>query len=524
MTPRAAASLGPALGLALLLALPPAPTAAQQQAGGGGGDPLSAIDWLSRSVAVQPTAPTVNEPPVAESGAPPEITVTPLDDPSLDAVGLYGPAETGLPRSLWAGSEESLLVTLIAAERRQSLPAIDDLLTLLLLARADPPRGAGAEDAMFLARIDKLLDLARLEEAEALIGAAGVEHPAAFRRWFDISLLMGTENVACAQMQTRPALAPTLPARVFCLARQGDWNAAALTLGTARAIGAVSDAEEELLTRFLDPAIAEDSAPLAAPDRLSPLIFRLYEAIGEGMPTASLPLAFAHAELRGLSAWRTEVEAAERLARAGAIPPQELARIYLSGTPAASGGIWERVDAVQVLDRALDRGDDAALADALPLAAELLSAVHLQPALARLVAPRLAGRELPPPAAATAFRLALLTDAYEEAAQAYEPQTEEERFLAAIARGDASAIAGDSPRQRAVVSAFTGLAPPEVLTGLVAEDRLGEALLRAIALFNEGLSGDPQAVAEALAFFRTVGLEDVARQTALQYLILEAVV
>ncbi|MGZ9812459.1 hypothetical protein ACXN5S_18515 [Pseudoroseicyclus sp. H15] len=506
----------PALTAALALLVPLAgPLAAQES-------PLSAIDWLSRSVAAAPPEQAgPSEPPVAESGAPPSITVTPLDDASLDGIGLYGPAETGLPANLWSGSDETMLVTLIAAERRQSLPAIDEFFALLLLAQAEPPQGATTEDGLFLARVDKLLDLARLGEAEALLSVAGVEKPGTFRRWFDISLLTGTENIACAQMQSRPALAPTLPARVFCLARQGDWNAATLTLGTARAIGAVSDEELELLTRFLDPALAEGEAPLPDPERLSPLNFRLYEAIGEAMATGPLPLAFAHAELRGLSAWRTEVESAERLARAGAIPPQELARIYLDGTPAASGGIWDRVDAVQKLDRALDRGDDEALAEALPRAEQLLGAVHLQPTLARLVVPRLSGKELSGPAAAAAFRLALLTDDYEAAAQAHEPANDDERFLTAIARGKLDDIATRGPSEAAIASAFNGLAPPDVLLDLADEGRLGEALLRAIALFNEGLAGDPQAVAEALAFFRHVGLEDVARQAALQYLLLE---
>ncbi|WP_373356907.1 hypothetical protein [Pseudoroseicyclus sp. CXY001] len=503
---------------AALAALAALPVTAQES------QPLSAIDWLSRSVAAPQAETRDPEPPVAESGAPPEVTVTPLDTLSLDGVGLYGPAETGLPRGLWAGSDSAMLVTLIAAERRQSLPAIDDLFALLLLAQADPPLGGGGEDGLFLARVDKLLDLGRLDEAEALLGAAGVEHPSTFRRWFDISLLTGSENVACAQMQSRPALAPTLPARVFCLSRAGDWNAAALTLGTARAIGAVSDAEDELLTRFLDPALAEGETPLGPPERLSPLIFRLYEAIGEGMPTGPLPLAFAHADLRGLSAWRTEVEAAERLSRAGAVPPQELARIYLGGTPAASGGIWERVDAVQDLDRALDNGDDDALAEALPRAAELLGAMHLEPALARLVTPRLTGKELTGAAEATAFRLALLTGHYEDAAQSHEPAGPRERLLSGIARGSVGGLTGETPRETALLAAFSGeTEPPEVLTRLASEGRLGEALLRAIALFNEGLSGDPQAVGEALAFFRAVGLEDVARQAALQYLLLEEV-
>lgn len=56
---------------------------------------------------------------------------------------------------------------------------------------------------------------------------------------------------------------------------------------------------------------------------------------------------------------------------------------------------------------------------------------------------------------------------------------------------------------------------------MLKQKRIGEALLRAIALFEAGRSGDPVAVRDALALMRAAGQESRARQAALQYLILE---
>ncbi|WP_289460539.1 hypothetical protein, partial [Klebsiella pneumoniae] len=70
----------------------------------------------------------------------------------------------------------------------------------------------------------------------------------------DVSLLTGDENQACTFLKSAASLSPTLTTRVFCLARQGDWTAAALTLRTAQALGKISPAEDSLLTRFLDPS------------------------------------------------------------------------------------------------------------------------------------------------------------------------------------------------------------------------------------------------------------------------------
>ena len=49
---------------------------------------------------------------------------------------------------------------------------------------------------------------------------------------------------------------------------------------------------------------------------------------------------------------------------------------------------------------------------------------------------------------------------------------------------------------------------------------LGEAALRAVATFEQGLDGDHGAVTDALATLRALGLEDEARIAALEFLIL----
>ncbi len=52
-------------------------------------------------------------------------------------------------------------------------------------------------------------------------------------------------------------------------------------------------------------------------------------------------------------------------------------------------------------------------------------------------------------------------------------------------------------------------------------NRLGEAILRAILLFEEGRGGDFDGLADAIALLRMVGLEDTARRAALEFLLLE---
>ena len=505
----------------LFAALTAVPVAAQDA-----NEPLSAIDWLSQSVAstaiAAPLPAIADEPAVTGDASVPGVTVTALDAPSPDAVGLLATKVTGLPRSLWSASTEAVLTTLVAAERVETLPALQDLVVTLMLAEADPPLAAGADGAMFIARIDTLLDLGALEPAQAMLEAADLDNPEVFRRWFDVSLLTGSEHRACRLMAARPRIAPTFPARVFCLAREGDWPGAALTLNTGRALGDISPEEDALLSRFLDPDLYEGEPPLPPPSRPSPLVFRMHEAIGEAMPTAGLPRAFAHADLRATSAWRSQLEAAERLARAGAVSDNQLLGIFTANTPAASGGIWDRARAIQALDAALTAGDKTAVAAALPAAVAAMHTGRTETAFARLYGPRLLALELPPEAAALAFDLALLSPGYEAAALAFVATTPQQRFRAAIARGLLPDTPATDPQAAAVLAAFDGTAMvPEPMAGQITAGQLGEALLRAVAAFNQGLSGDPRAVTDALVTLRAVGMEDVARRAALQYLILD---
>lgn len=490
--------------------------------------PMSAIDWLSQSVetpapAAMPLTGALRiEPPVSGTGASPSVTVTPLDRDNPDAVGLLPPEVTGLPASLWSASDEATLTALMTAERVETLPALQDLLRTLTLAEADPPLDSTPEGRLFRARVDKLLDLGAIDPAQSLIEAAGPDTPELFRRWFDIALLSGTEDSACAVLRAKPDVAPTYAARIFCLARGGDWQAAALILNTGRALGDISDEDDRLLSRFLDPDLYEGEPPLPPPTRVSPLIFRLREAIGEGLPTATLPRAFANADLRDTTGWKGQLEAAERLARNGAISENVLQALYTARTPAASGGVWDRVRAFQALDTAVTHDDPGAVAAALPEAWAGMQAIRCEVPFARLYAQSLRALPLTGDAASLAFRISLLSPDYETAAQAWTPKTGQETLWRAIATGNVSALAPRTdPIEAAVVAAFAGAAPPAELAAEVRQGKLGEAILRALALFDDGLTGDPAEITDALALFRQVGLEDQARQAALQALILD---
>lgn len=390
--------------------------------------PLSAIDWLSQSVETD------------QVGAlPGMVTVEPLGAPPR-AFGYVSPASVGLPRSIWTDSVSSDLVNLLVRmPADMPLPLRDALTTLLVVeAPADDP-----DHEFLLARIDALLVLGRIDAAQRLIADAGILDASLFRRTFDISLLTGHEDAECRRLRSQPGISPTYPARIFCLARQGDWQAAALTLENGEALNVLSPDEVSILGRFLDDGEDDLLPPPERPATITPLVFRLYEAIGAPIATRSLPLAFAHADLRHQNGWKARIEAAERLYRAGAIQGETLMALYAERAPAASGGVWDRVAAVQTWRSAADERK----AEAEEHATALLAEEGLERLIGHQGGPRRAG-----------------------------------------------------PIDR-------DAAPDQDVASMIASGREGEAALAAILRASQAWEGDPDDLSRALAALEIIGLE-----------------
>ncbi len=476
--------------------------------------PLSVIDWLQDNPVE--TAPGRAEPPVTDGARLPQIEVRTLDAAAA-AVGLVPDTVTGIAPTLWLGSDPDVLARLIADAPVSGHPALQALTYTLLLTEALPPSDRAAAEALLLARIDKLLALGAIDPAKALIEQVGVtSSPALFSRWADTALLLGAEDEVCARLARSPQMAPGYDLAIFCTARRGDLSAATVQYDAAVALGLLPEDAIDPLDRFLHPEFFEEAGPLPVPRAPSALVFRLHEAVGEPLPTAPLPRAFAAADLRDIVGWKAQIDAAERLARTGALTPNTLLGLYTDRRPAASGGVWDRVEALQRFDTALATRSPDAVAKTLPAAFRRMSEAGLDVVFADLFAADLARVALPSdgPAARVTLRVALVSSDYETLARDLAPTTPTETFWVALASGAPGTVPAPDALSDAIASGFA--APPGALPRGLSRDRLGEAILRAIILFDQGASGNLADLADAIAIFRALGLESTARRAALQ--------
>ncbi len=488
-------------------------------------EPLSAIDWLK-----EPAPVTVAQPLIApldeglettdpdHTGATvPGVAVTPLGDAQADAVGLLPSATTGLPVTLWQASRTDDIVTRLDRLPDAPLPALQALIYTLLLAEADPPSDTTNNTRLLKARLDALQRYGAVDAAHALVERAGPETPLLFNEWLDLSLLRGSEQHVCESLATKPRLSDDYGARVFCLVRTGDWPTAALIYDTALIVGELDPVSVEQLALFLDPEYGSTGIDLPPPREMTPLLFRLYEANGAPLPTRTLPRKFAAADLRGTTGWRSEIEAAERLARTGALPANRMLGLYTARRPAASGGVWDRVQALQAFDRAMLSGDEIRIAKTLPMVWEDMLDAGLGVVFATLYGERLSRLDLSG-LEQTVHGIGLLSPA--AAAHTGKLRNRSARFLDGVALGAVDASLAQTPMEEAIARAFAEATPARRYAGPLSEGKLGEVILDVITDLHRAMEGRSTQIDGPLATLRFVGLEDVARQAALQILLL----
>ena len=522
----------------------------------------------------------VDEPPVAGSAQIGAVEVGVIGaQPLVFRAGLLPAARAGLPADLWGMSPERDLVALLARERLALMPELQDLMHRMMIAELDPPQGAPAlagqpvGAGLFLARIDRLMALGALDPALSLLELAGVADAQRFQRYFDLSLLSGEEDRACGLLfsqsaaapvaQTEPveterfaaeggeadapqetvapepetaepasprfdaALTPAPLVEIFCRARIADWAGAQARFEAGVEAGEISAETADLVIRFLDDAMVDEGQEIAPPASPSPLEFRLMEAIGQPLPTTYLALPFAAADLRANTGWRARLEAAERLAQAGTLDANQMLGLYTEESPAASGGVWERARAMAALDAAVLSRDAQSVTLALEPAVVLMAEAELEMVPATLYGGALREVTLGAEAGRLALRLGLLSEEFgavaETAARAKAPLSADDRFLVALARGKTLGGFAQDALGSALNPVFEASpAPAPALTAaLIAQNRRGEAILRAIDDISEGARGDYRRVTEGLLSLRALGLETEARRTALQLMILE---
>ena len=475
--------------------------------------PLSAIDWLSKENSkFKRSISEVKNIDVKKTN---DIQVSTLNSNEYQSIGLLPIYVTGIPSTIWRNSSFDDLEYSFKTLPTFSYSPIQELMYSLLLAEARPPLNEPSRYAFLEIRLEKLLDYGAVDPAIALIERASPVPEKMISLLFDISLLSSNNLPICEPVLQNTKNRDLQAELIYCYARKGDWLTAHLILKTEEVLGELSPQEVSLLDRYLEVDFNVDlHALLPPPETITPLEYRLYEAIGEPISAEYLPIQYSQSDLSGENGWRAQVIAAERLSSTGAIPENQILGIYTSRSSGVSGGIWERVKAVNDLDTALVARED--FEQYFQDAWKVFKQANQLTLFAKLFGLRVFDENISPKSKEIAANLLLLTNNFAITDSYWDPS--DIRF--GLTTGDFSKVNVSDETEKIILQIFTEPSMPFLFEQKLNQGKLGEVILNALLQFEMGIEGNLKDLSESLSTLNLIGLETTARRAALTHLVL----
>ena len=475
--------------------------------------PLSAIDWLSQENSkFQRSILEIKNVDVEKTN---DIQVSTLNSDEYESVGLLPIYVTGIPTTIWRNSSFDDLEYSFKIMPTFSYSPIQELVYSLLLAEARPPLNEPSRYAFLEVRLEKLVNYGAVDPAIALIERASPVPERMISLLFNISLLSNNNFPICDPVFQNTEIKDLQAELIYCYARKGDWLTAHLILKTEEILGDLTALEISLLDRYLEVDFNVDfNALLPPPESITPLEYRLYEAIGEPIPGEYLPIQYSQSDLSGENGWRAQVIAAERLSSTGAIPENQILGIYTNHSPGVSGGMWDRVKVVNDLDAALDGKEN--FEEYFQDAWKVFKQTNQLTVFAKLFGLRVFEKNLSPKSKNIAANLLLLTNNFKLTEAYWDPS--DIRF--GLTTGDFSQVKVSDETEKIILQIFTEPSMPFLVEQKLNQGKLGEVILNALLQFEMGIEGNLKDLSESLSTLNLIGLETTARRAALTHLVL----
>ena len=260
------------------------------------------------------------------------IEETFLDKIKFNGIGLISIERTKFPGDLWSNSNERVLSEKINTMPKLSLASTNKTFKRLLLVDANPPLNSigmkNMGNAFLLSRIDQLINLGALDEAEEMLNYIKEPSIEFMKRKIEVAALNGRISKTCELANKYPNFKGMLQFKIICLVRKNDWQAAALAFTVGSSLKQFNQKEEQLLLNFLDPDIQSDYTYEVAISDLSPTNFYLMHGKKELIPPDVLPNKYAYAFSRLGMSREIRIKSMEQLASNYVVNGNTLFNLY----------------------------------------------------------------------------------------------------------------------------------------------------------------------------------------------------
>ena len=334
-----------------------------------GREPTNAVDWFMPAENLKTEAKSLEAKPEKDAHGDLIITKSELRPNDLNSVGIIPPKITGIDPKIWQEMNELTLFLELQSLPTLNFDATQTFLKRVLISETIPPipnlKSKLSGKLYLIAKLDKLIEIGALEEAETIINQVSTLDSKLFERLATISFLTGRIDTMCNQLSLYPGLNDDLTIKIICLSNLDDWNAAALILSSAVSLNLLDSHRELLLINYLDPSLLPQNNPLENQTDFDEIDFYLGNIAKNPQPEFFDDVKYRYAIFNNGSDLESKILAAEALSRKRSINVSTLFDTYRNNNINGSGGFWSRMLAVKALDHALKRNNQQTVSIAL---------------------------------------------------------------------------------------------------------------------------------------------------------------
>ncbi len=284
-----------------------------------------------------------------------------LGNANLNSIGIISAENTTFPANLWNRSDESVLAKKITEIPELKLASANKIFKRLLILDAEPPINTIGNKNMgsifLISRVDRLIEMGAIDEAETILDYIKNPNYDLLRRKIDIASITGRLQETCKKIRRHFNSSDILKFKIICLAREGDWNAAAILLSVGSTLKLFSSTEKKLLLNFLDPEINIKIAEEEIKENLSPINFYLFLSRGSIFHSKDLSPKYAYTLSSSGNSLMERIQSSEKLVKNFSMNSHHLFSLYRSAGQTDESNKNVLVSSVVNLDKAF-KGTD----------------------------------------------------------------------------------------------------------------------------------------------------------------------
>ncbi len=298
-----------------------------------GDEGISTSKWLNSKIEDKPVFTVLPEKP-KRSSVITKVEESWLGNVNLNSIGIISAKNTTFPDNLWNRSDESVLAKKISEIPDLKLASANKVFKRLLILDTDPPINTIGNKNMgslfLISRIDRLIEMGAIDEAETILDYIKTPNYDLLKRKIDIASITGRLRGTCKKVRRHFNSPDILKFKIICLAREGDWNAAAILFSVASTLKIFSSTEKKLLLNFLDPEINVKIGKEEIKKTLSPVNFYLSLSRGSLFNTKDLSPKYAYTLSSAGNNLMERIQSSEKLVKNFSMNSHHLFSLYRS--------------------------------------------------------------------------------------------------------------------------------------------------------------------------------------------------